>query len=166
VSILCVSYPLCYQTYCGTWRKSKSDGVDDSFRFKCPLSCPPLCTTTRKSAMGDNLNLHTSVNQMDPTIPCATLLESPKNDYFVFYIVTLMMLKHAPCSTDPVYDDDCEADTHSSPTTLYSFKTRACVCDFILLFSPSSRSSSTSKIRTPPTVESPLCNATKVISNS
>ena len=164
MSTLCVSYPLCYQTYCRIWRKSKSDGVNDTFRFKCPLSCPPLRTTTHKSAMGNDLNLDTSVesNGLYNTM----LLESPpKNDYFVFYIVTIM-LNMPPCSTDPVYEDDCDVDTHNSLTTSYSFNTRACVCDFILLFSPSSRLSSTSKIRTPPTVENPLCNATKVISNS
>jgi len=62
------------QTHCETWRKSKGYGVDDAFRFKCPLSCPALRPTTRKSAMGNNLNLH-ECNQVDFTIPCATLLK-------------------------------------------------------------------------------------------
>jgi hypothetical protein len=77
-----------YQTNCGTWRKSKSDGIDDAFRFKCPLSCSPLRTTTSKSAMGDSLNFDMSVESMDSIIPCATLLESLKNDHFVLYVLS------------------------------------------------------------------------------
>jgi hypothetical protein len=60
IDIVCFSF-LFYQTYSGTWWKSKSDGVDDAFRFKCPLSCTPFRATTRKSTMGDSLNLDISV---------------------------------------------------------------------------------------------------------